>query len=57
MKKEIGFIEEVEKIDNINFAKTDKTKVIVGPPGQCQNQKNTIDPETMIDQYGADSVR
>ena len=24
---------------------------------QCQNQKNTIDPETMIEQYGADSVR
>ena len=23
----------------------------------CQNQKNTIDPETMIKQYGADAVR
>ena len=24
---------------------------------QCQNQKNTIDPEIMINQYGADAVR
>ena len=51
--------EEVEKIDNNNFIKkTDKTKVIVGPPeSMSKSKKNTIDPETMIDQYGADSVR
>ena len=24
---------------------------------QCQNQKNTIDPEVMIKKYGADAVR
>ena len=24
---------------------------------QCQNQKNTIDPEKIINSYGADSVR
>ena len=26
-------------------------------PSLCQNPKNTIDPETMINQYGADAVR
>ena len=24
---------------------------------QCQNQKNTIDPQNIINQYGADAVR
>ena len=24
---------------------------------RCQNQKNTIDPEKIIDNYGADAVR
>ena len=31
--------------------------MIIGPSDQCQNQKNTVDPEIMIKQYGADSVR
>ena len=30
----------------------------MAPPSLCQNQKkNTVDPETMINQYGADAVR
>ena len=33
-------------------------KVIVGPSeSMSKSKKNTIDPETMINQYGADAVR
>jgi len=51
--------DEVEKIDNKTFVKkTDKSKVKVGPPeSMSKSKKNTIDPETMIKQYGADAVR
>ena len=51
--------DEVERIDNKNVLKIkDKTKVIVGPPeSMSKSKKNTIDPETMIKQYGADAVR
>ena len=50
---------EVEKIDKQNFQKIDnKSKVVVGPAeSMSKSKKNTIDPETMIDQYGADAVR
>ena len=50
---------EVEKIGTNKFVKkNDKSKVIVGPPeSMSKSKKNTIDPETMIEQYGADSVR
>ena len=34
-----------------------KIKIKVGPSELCQNQKNTIDPEKMIENYGADAVR
>ncbi len=51
--------DEVEKIDNKIFVKkVDKSKVYVGPPeSMSKSKKNTIDPETMINQYGADAVR
>ena len=51
--------DDVEKIDKQNFQKKDdKSKVIVGPAeSMSKSKKNTIDPETMIDQYGADAVR
>ena len=51
--------DEVEKIDSKTFLKkTDKTKVILGPPeSMSKSKKNTVDPETMINQYGADAVR
>ena len=51
--------DEVEKIDNKKFVKKiDKSKVFVGPPeSMSKSKKNTIDPETMINQYGADAVR
>ena len=38
--------------------KLDNTEVIVGPPeSMSKSKKNTIDPEKMIEHYGADSVR
>ena len=51
--------EEVERLDkNIVIKIKDKTKVTVGPPeSMSKSKKNTIDPETMIKQYGADAVR
>ena len=50
---------EVEKINDGTFQKkTDGSKVLVGPPeSMSKSKKNTIDPETMISLYGADSVR
>ncbi len=50
---------EIEKIDNKTIVKkSDKTKVLVGPPeSMSKSKKNTIDPEVMIDQFGADAVR
>ena len=50
--------DEVSKIDTKQFIKKiDKTKVSVGPQIDVKSKKNTIDPETMINQYGADAVR
>ena len=60
MKKEIGYIlMKLKKVDTNKFIKKiDKTKVIVGPSeSMSKSKKNTIDPETMINQYGADAVR
>ena len=50
---------EVEKVDsNTYIQKKDKSKVIVSPPeSMSKSKKNTIDPETMINEYGADAVR
>jgi len=51
--------DEVERLSASNVVKKiDKSKVIVGPPeSMSKSKKNTVDPETMIKQYGADSVR
>tara|TARA_B100001093_G_scaffold517322_1_gene598557 strand:- start:1557 stop:4085 length:2529 start_codon:yes stop_codon:yes gene_type:complete len=51
--------EEIEKISqNKTIKKSDKTKVNVGSSeSMSKSKKNTIDPEIMIKQYGADSVR
>ena len=49
--------DEVLKTDAKKFIKKiDKTKVIVGPSESMSKSKNTIDPEVMINQYGADMV-
>jgi len=50
--------EEIEKLDGKIVKRVDGSKVIVGPQeSMSKSKKNTIDPETMIKQYGADSVR
>tara|TARA_A100001015_G_scaffold212953_1_gene238850 strand:- start:1550 stop:4069 length:2520 start_codon:yes stop_codon:yes gene_type:complete len=51
--------DEIEKITPTNvIKKKDKSKVIVGPAeSMSKSKKNTVDPETMIKQYGADAVR
>ena len=51
--------EEVKKIDaKKTIKKDDQSNVVVGPAeSMSKSKKNTIDPETMIQQYGADAVR
>ncbi len=51
--------EEVEKTSNdLTVKKKNKEKIIVGPSeSMSKSKKNTVDPETMIGQYGADAVR
>ena len=51
--------EEIEKIDSKTAVKRDdQSNVIIGPSeSMSKSKKNTVDPETMINQYGADSVR
>jgi leucyl-tRNA synthetase len=51
--------DEVEKLEKKNFVKkSDKTKVKVGPAeSMSKSKKNTVDPESMINQYGADAIR
>jgi len=51
--------EEIETKDINEFVKiTDKTKVTVGASeSMSKSKKNVIDPESMINSYGADAVR
>ena len=51
--------DEIEKVDaRTAFKIADKSKVIIGPPeSMSKSKKNTIDPEIMIEKYGADAVR
>jgi leucyl-tRNA synthetase len=51
--------DEIEKDTNKNVVKkSDKSMVTVGiSESMSKSKKNTIDPETMINQYGADAVR
>ena len=51
--------EEIENIDGKKYLKRDKTKaVVVGPSeSMSKSKKNTIDPENIIANYGADSAR
>ena len=50
---------EIIKLDSKTVVKkSDKSKVTVFPPeSMSKSKKNTIDPETMIKDYGADAVR
>ena len=50
--------DEIEKNDNNEaIKKTNGEKSLLVLLSLCLNQKNTIDPEVMIEKYGADSVR
>ncbi len=51
--------DEIENIDGKKYLKKDTTKLIsVGPSeSMSKSKKNTIDPENIIADYGADSVR
>ena len=51
--------DQVEKNSDGNFiTKKDKRKVLVGPSeAMSKSRKNIVDPEKMINAYGADSIR
>ena len=51
--------EEIESIEGKKYLKTDKSKVIkVGPSeSMSKSKKNTIDPENIISNFGADAAR
>ena len=51
--------EEIENISGKKFLKKDKnTEIIVGPSeSMSKSKKNTIDPQIIIDNFGADAVR
>ena len=51
--------DEIETVDGKKFLKNDKSKIIkVGPSeSMSKSKKNTIDPENIISNYGADAAR
>ena len=51
--------DEVEPIENVYYKKNDtSSKVIVGPSeSMSKSKKNVIDPENIMNNYGADAVR
>jgi len=51
--------EEIELIDNVYYKKKEpSSKVIVGPSeSMSKSKKNVVDPENIMNNYGADSVR
>ena len=51
--------EEIENLDGKKYLKKDKSKLVtVGPSeSMSKSKKNTVDPENIISNYGADSAR
>ena len=51
--------EEIITIDGIKYLKKDKSKIIKTGPSESmsKSKKNTIDPENIIKNYGADAAR
>ncbi len=51
--------DEIETIDGKKYLKSDKSKIVkVGPSeSMSKSKKNTIDPENIISNYGADAAR
>ena len=58
-KVELKSPEEIELVENVYYKKGEhSTKVIVGPSeSMSKSKKNVIDPENIMNNYGADSVR
>ncbi len=51
--------DEIENIDGKKYLKKDKSKLILVGPSESmsKSKKNTIDPENIINNYGADAAR
>ncbi len=50
--------EEIETIEGKKYLRKDKSKITVGPSeSMSKSKKNTIDPESIITDYGADAAR
>ncbi len=51
--------EEIETIEGKKYLKKDKSKIIIIGPSESmsKSKKNTIDPENIISNYGADAAR
>ena len=50
--------EEIENINGVKYLKKDKSEIKVGPSeSMSKSKKNTIDPENIISNYGADAAR
>ena len=50
--------EEIVNIDVIKYLKTIIQKIKIGPSeSMSKSKKNTVDPESIISSYGADSAR
>ena len=50
--------DEIELIDGELFKRRSNNKIIVGPSeSMSKSKKNVIDPENIINNYGADAVR
>ena len=49
--------EEITTINGVKYLKIIAQKLLLDHQSQCPNPKNTIDPENIINNYGADSVR
>ena len=53
----MGKSDEIETIDGKKFLKSDNSKQIkVGPSESMSKSKNTVDPEFIISNYGADAA-
>ena len=59
IKKVSGYIpKKLKKGDKTFIKKSDKSVITLGPPeSMSKSKKNTIDPEIMIEKFGADAVR
>ena len=58
LKMANGFIQKMLLRNNQTFEKKSKKRVIIGPSeSMSKSKKNVIDPQSVIEMYGADAVR